>query len=119
MSNNKNGPKDLRGTIIETYIDITKAQLNALEKMRYKPPQKKAKKKVGISQVDLVEDILTKTGKALHISDIITLVHQHHGVLLERDSIVSALTKKVVRGDRFVRTAKNTFRLKANKDKQS
>ncbi len=34
------------------------------------------------------------------------------GVAVDRESLVSSLAKKVVRGDRFVRTAKNTFGLR-------
>jgi hypothetical protein len=38
-------------------------------------------------------------------------VQQIHGVGLDRESIVSSLTKKVHRRDRFCRTAPNTFGL--------
>lgn len=34
------------------------------------------------------------------------------GVKLERESLVSALSKKVMKKDRFIRTGKNTFALK-------
>ena len=42
----------------------------------------------------------------------ITALPGVHGLDLERESIVSTLTKKVNRGDRFVRTDKNVFALK-------
>ena len=32
---------------------------------------------------------------------------------VDRESLVSALSKKIARGDRFVRTAKNTFALRS------
>jgi hypothetical protein len=47
----------------------------------------------------------------LHVSEIITDIERIHGVKVDRESLVSALTKKVVRKDRFVRTGKNTFAL--------
>lgn len=64
-----------------------------------------------MSQVDFVENILGLVGKNLHISEIIKQVEKVHNVNLDRESIVSSLTKKVARGDRFVKTGKNTFGL--------
>jgi hypothetical protein len=59
----------------------------------------------------IVEDILRKAGRPLHISEIIRIAQQHYQVEMERDSIVSALVKKINAGDTFVRTAPNTFTL--------
>jgi hypothetical protein len=39
-------------------------------------------------------------------------VERKFGIKLERESLVSALSKKVLKEDRFVRTGKNTFALK-------
>jgi hypothetical protein len=39
-------------------------------------------------------------------------IHSAFGVSVDRESLVSSLTKKVARQDRFVRTAKNTFGLR-------
>ena len=47
----------------------------------------------------------------LHVSDIIARIATRFGVTVDRESLVSALTKRVVRGDAFVRTGKNTFTL--------
>jgi hypothetical protein len=63
----------------------------------------------------MVEDILRRAGEPLHISEIIDRVEKLHGRRLERESVVSALVKKVNRGDRFVRTDKNVFALKGGK----
>jgi hypothetical protein len=38
-----------------------------------------------------------------------TLVAKQHGVTLDRESIVSAIAKRVARKDRFVRTGPNIF----------
>ena len=45
----------------------------------------------------------------MHISEILALAAQRHGVALDRESIVSALAKRVARKDRFVRTGPNMF----------
>jgi len=59
-----------------------------------------------------VLDVLQRARKPLHVSDIIERIEKLHGVKLDRESIVSTLTKKVNRGDRFVRPDKNVFGLK-------
>jgi len=54
-------------------------------------------------------DILRKAGSPLHVSEILSRIKASFGRPVDRESLVSSLTKKVARGDRFVRTAKNTF----------
>lgn len=103
----------IRNAVMDALISCTEAQLAALRRLRRQPEGERPKRKhVGMSQVDLVEDILRIAGDSLHVNEIIDRVEAAHGVRLDRESIVSALTKKVVRGDRFVRTGKNTFGLK-------
>jgi hypothetical protein len=87
------------------------AQLKAVRRLRTGPREVKAARK-STSQIDLVQDVLRRAGKPLHVSEIIERVNKAHGLKLERESIVSTLTKKVNRGDRFVRTDKNVFALK-------
>lgn len=48
----------------------------------------------------------------LHISDILDRSQAQFGVTVDRESLVSSLTKKVARGDRFLRPEKNTFSLR-------
>jgi len=60
----------------------------------------------------MVYNILKRAGQPLHISQIIEDVEKIHGVKIERESIVSALSKKVIKEDRFVRAGKNTFALR-------
>jgi hypothetical protein len=57
-------------------------------------------------------DILKKARSPLHISDILDLIRAQFGVTVDRESLVSSLTKKVARGDRFLRPEKNTFALR-------
>jgi hypothetical protein len=39
-------------------------------------------------------------------------IHSSFGVAVDRESLVSSLTKKVARHDRFLHTDKNTFALR-------
>lgn len=57
-------------------------------------------------------DVLLEAGRPLHITEIIKRVERAHGVRLDRESIVSALCKKLARNERFVRTDRNTYGLK-------
>lgn len=50
--------------------------------------------------------------RPLHVSDILERIHAQFGVVVDRDSLVSSLTKKVARRDRFLRPEKNTFSLR-------
>jgi hypothetical protein len=94
---------------IETSLD---AQLRAVRRLRQPQPVPQTETKKGRSQVDMAYDILKKARAPLHISQLIDRIHSSFGVAVDRESLVSALTKKVARGDRFRRTDKNTFALR-------
>ena len=64
------------------------------------------------SKANVVEHVLQIAGRPLHISEIIKIANREFQVQLERDSIVSILIKKIKAGQRFIRTAPNTFALK-------
>lgn len=105
----------------KSLLDLTEtllnAQLSAIGKLRRQfypddlPRSKRGRKPSGMSQLDLVFDILSHSREPLHVSEIIRRGKQSHGVELDRESLVSALSKRVMRGDRFVRSAPNTFAL--------
>ncbi len=103
--------EDIRDIILDTMVVSLEAQLRALKKLRGAAEEEEPKEK-GKSQVDMVYDILIKARQPLHVSRIIDEVEKAYGVRLERESIVSALSKKVMKEERFVRTTKNTFALK-------
>lgn len=63
------------------------------------------------SQMSMISDILFAAGMPLHISEIIRRAGQQYGTKLDRESMVSALTKKVKKGVGFVRTGPNIFGL--------
>jgi hypothetical protein len=54
-------------------------------------------------------DILQRAESPLHISAILDRIARVHGQRLDRESLVSALVKKVQRQDRFTRTDRNVF----------
>jgi hypothetical protein len=100
--------KDLMATILDVYETSLKAQLRAVRRLRgdEAPPPRSRK---GMSQTNIAYDILLKAGRPLHVGQIIEQAQASHGVRLDRESLVSALSKRVARGDRFVRTEPNTF----------
>jgi hypothetical protein len=62
-----------------------------------------------MSNINMAIDILQKAKQPLHISEIITQVKAKHSVTLDRESLVSALVKKVHQNQGLIRTAPNTF----------
>ncbi len=104
--------RDLEGVVLNAIATSLEAQLRAVRRLQgSERPAGKLRAKEGRSQVDLVFDVLSAAGQPLHISEIIERVRKRHNVTLERESIVSALTKKVQRGDRFIRPDPNVFGL--------
>lgn len=57
-------------------------------------------------------DILRKARAPLPVSVLLARIQASFGVAVDRESLVSSLTKKVARGDRFLRSGKNTFTLR-------
>jgi DNA-directed RNA polymerase delta subunit len=103
--------EEIRDAIIDAMIVSTEAQLKALKRLRGAAEEEEQREK-SKSQIDIAYDILLAAGEPLHISQIIVDVERKFGIKLERESLVSALSKKVLKEDRFVRTGKNTFALK-------
>jgi hypothetical protein len=94
------------------YESLTLAQLRTLRQLK-SPKLKKAKRPEdkGMSNMDMTIDILRRAPKPLHISEIIAQVKAKYGVTLDRESLVSALVKKVHRGQGLSRSAPNTFEI--------
>lgn len=101
---------EVRDAVLEAFAAGLKAQLGAVQRLRGAKVEG-PKRRRGMSQVDMVHDALSRAGAPLHVNDIVERVRALHGKELDRESIVSALTKKVRRGIRFERTAPNTFGL--------
>jgi hypothetical protein len=102
--------KDLILSVFEASLE---AQLRAVRRLRQgEPPSSELRRRKGLSQVDMAFDILKKTRSPLHVSQILERIQTHFGVAVDRESLVSSLTKKVARGDRFLRPERNTFALR-------
>ena len=104
---------DLRDTVLEAFEECIGAQLRAVRRLRkadLEPPLPRLKKRM--SQVDMALDILMKARKPLHITELLERIEKAFQTPVDRESLVSSLTKKVMRGDRFVRTGRNTFGVK-------
>lgn len=86
-----------------------KAQLKAVRKLSLPKQEGKEIKHKSMSQIDMVYNILIKEDKPLHINEIISKVKSTYKVELDRETIVSSISKKVNKHDRFIRTDKNTF----------
>ena len=103
-------PDDLRDTLLETLESALDAQLRAVRRLRAQPaPGPKRLSPQSMSQVDMTYDILASAERPLHIAELIEGVQAKFSRAVDRESLVSALSKKIARGDRFVRTGKNTF----------
>jgi len=104
---------DLKETILSLFETSLEAQLRAVRRLR-QPPEAagEPRPRKGLSQVDMAFDILKKARSPLHVSQILERIRTHFGVTVDRESLVSSLTKKVARGDRFLRPEKNTFSLR-------
>ncbi len=102
---------------IDKYLEIKRELLQAQLRVVYRhqrktvPPGQKLKR---TSNLTIVEDILQNSDEPLQISIIIQIGQRDYNVNLERDSIVSALIKKINAGKMFLRVAPNTFALKNN-----
>ena len=99
--------------MLNLYESMLRAQLNALRQLRkslgfkvHEEPKPKSK-----SQMDMVYDVLVEAQGPMHIDQIITEIEKRFGFRPDKDSLVSALTKRIKRHDRFMKTAPNTFAL--------
>ncbi len=92
------------------YESLFSAQLRVVRQFKNpKSGNSKSKKGQGMSNINMSMDILQRAKQPLHISEIITQVKAKHSVTLDRESLVSALVKKVHQNQGLIRTAPNTF----------
>ena len=104
---------DVKDTILSVVEASLDAQLRAVRRLRRGNPARGVRPaRKGRSQVDMAYDVLKKARTPLHISDVLTRIQTTFRATVDRESLVSSLTKKVMRGDRFVRTDKSTFGLR-------
>jgi len=105
--------EDLRDTVLSAIEESLDAQLRAVRRLRKgKPEEAKPRGRARLSQVDMAYDILKKAKAPLHVDEVLARIQSAYGVAVDRESLVSSLSKKIARGDRFVRTEPNTFGLR-------
>jgi uncharacterized protein YpuA (DUF1002 family) len=88
--------------------EVAKAQLKIVERFQQ---QERRQPRERTSNIEIVKHVLNSAGHPLHVSDIIQMAQKNYHVQLNRDSIVSAILKKINAGQTFIRTAPNTFAL--------
>ena len=104
---------DLKESVFSIFEASLEAQLRAVRRLRQSSAEvTRPVPKRGLSQVDMAFDVLKKARSPLHVSELLERIHASFGVSVDRESLVSSLTKKVARQDRFLRTEKNTFALR-------
>jgi hypothetical protein len=97
-------------SLLNLYESMLSAQLRVVRQMKNpKPAKTKGVGEKGMSNMDMVMDILRQVRQPLHISEILAQVKTQYKVSLDRESLVSALVKKVHRHQGLTRTAPNTF----------
>ena len=84
------------------------AQIKIIRELQQQFSPVKVKRK---TQVEMIFDILNDAGIPLHIKEIISLVKKKYDVELDRETIVSAIAKKIDKGILFKRIAPNTYDL--------
>ena len=94
------------------YESLLSAQLRSVRQLKsVKSKKTKGQGDKGMSNMGMAIDILRRAQRPLHISEIIAQIKTKYGVVLDRESLVSALVKKVHRHQGLSRTAPNTFQI--------
>ena len=103
-----------RDEILAAFELALDAQLRAVRRLRGRRVPSARGQVRGMSQVDMAFTVLRRSKTPLHVDDLIVAIAQSYGVQPARDSLVSALSKKVMAGDRFEKTAPNTFAVRSD-----
>ena len=99
--------------LLNLFESLLRAQINTIKQLRkvcgYLELEKPKEER--ITHMDMVYDILEAAGHPMHVNDIIVAIEKKFGLKIDKESLVSALAKRVLRQDRFIKTAPNTFAL--------
>lgn len=113
MSSDKSGPTD--PGILEVIDNALTAALREVRRARARGPVPRSISKPGgkgTSNVTRCYDVLVSSGRPMHVSVLLDALAQQ-GVKCSRDTLTSALTKRLAPNGPFVRTAPGTFGLAA------
>ena len=100
-----------REDLLDILTVAAEGQLRALRALRRRQLRAEPKPGKRRSNIAIVEDILKSAQGPLHISDILSRAQERYQVHISRESLVSALTKKVLDRHTFCRVGRNTFDL--------
>ena len=100
---------------LEFQREVTETKLKVIEQFQ-KGGETKPKKRT--SKIEIARKVLNDAGRPLHVTEIVQLAKQVYDIQLDRDSIVSAILKKMKASQTFIRTAPNTFALKSYTSQQ-
>lgn len=73
------------------------------------PVKGQRRKSKRVTQMDLAYQVLVLAGKPLDVYEMVRQIQHHFGVAVKWGSVVSTLSRQAAKGQRFVRTGKNTF----------
>jgi hypothetical protein len=109
---------EVRQVLLEVFEESLQAQLTAVRRLRRsgggaRPARTSAEAGERRSQVGMALDVLSAAKAPLHISELIAAVQKRFQRTLDRESLVSALTKQLSRHPGLSRPAPNTFALRA------
>ena len=93
----------LQETLLKSQLKIIRQILKEGDEPKFKQHGK------GRSQMKVIYDVLLAAKKPLHVTEIIAKAKSDFNTDLNRESIVSALTKKVNNRQMFKRVKPNTF----------
>lgn len=86
--------------------EVAQATVKVVERFQTSGGERSHKR---TSNIDIVLGVLQSAGRPLHVTEIIDQAKHDYAIELSRDSIVSALLKKIQAGKGVIRTAPNTF----------
>ena len=103
----------IKEELLNMHESMLRAQLNVIKQLRKDAglSENENLQEKSMSQMDMVYDILIEHSKPLHVNKIIDKIKNKYDVQLDKETVVSALAKRVKRQDRFIKTAPNTFTL--------
>jgi DNA-directed RNA polymerase delta subunit len=99
--------------LLNLHESLFRAQLNVIKQFRKKlglREMEKPKEK-RMSHMDMVYSILQEAQRPMHVDDIIKAAEKKFNVHMDKESVVSALLKRIKRHDRFIKTGPNTYAL--------
>jgi hypothetical protein len=96
---------NLQESLLKSQLKVIRQFLKEGQQPKFRPRGK------GMSQMSIIYDVLLAAREPLHVTEIIERAKKDFNVDLDRDSIVSAITKKVKNQKMFKRVKANTFTL--------